>query len=134
MNEPTIPFSFAKKIFYEEDEALVNRSWTLCFYQDITGVDAYSYLDDNLSDWANARNARLNRLQKNDLCLSAYLALDIAILYSFAFNRNYKFKPSEQEIIKKIKLNINVKKLLGREITKFVKHVRNRIIKNYCKP
>ena len=35
LNEPTIPFEFAKKVYNEEDESLVNRSWTLCFYQDV---------------------------------------------------------------------------------------------------
>ena len=123
LNEPTLPFDFAKKIYNEEDESLVNRSWTLCFYQDVTGVDPYIYLDDNTSSWDNARNARISRLGKNSYNNSSLIAIDLAILYAFARNRNYHFKPSEKDIITHIKIDRSIKEHLGKEIINFIKLV-----------
>ena len=123
LNEPTIPFEFAKKVYNEEDESLVNRSWTLCFYQDVTGVDPYIYLDDNTSSWDNARKARLDRLAKNDFNNASLIAVDLAILYAFASNRKYHFKPSEKEVITHIKLDKQIKKHLSKEIFNFIKRV-----------
>ena len=124
LNEPTIPFEFAKKVYNEEDESLVNRSWTLCFYQDVTGVDPYIYLDDNTSSWDNARKARLDRLAKNDFNNASLIAVDLAILYAFASNRKYHFKPSEKDIITHIKLDKQIKKhLSNKEIFNFIKRV-----------
>jgi hypothetical protein len=123
LNEPTIPFEFAKKVYNEEDESLVNRSWTLCFYQDVTGVDPYIYLDDNTSSWDNARKARLDRLAKNDFNNASLIAVDLAILYAFASNRKYHFKSSEKDIITHIKLDKQIKKHLSKEIFNFIKRV-----------
>ena len=124
LNEPTIPFEFAKKVYNEEDESLVNRSWTLCFYQDVMGVDPYIYLDDNTSSWDNARKARLDRLAKNDFNNASLIAVDLAILYAFASNRKYRFKPSEKDIITHIKLDKQIKKhLSNKEIFNFIKRV-----------
>ena len=131
LNEPTIPFEFAKKVYNEEDESLVNRSWTLCFYQDVTGVDPYIYLDDNTSSWDFARKARLDRLAKNDFNNASLIAVDLAILYAFASNRNYRFKPSEKEIITHIKLDKQIKKHLGKEIINFIKRVLKELKRFY---
>lgn len=131
LNEPTIPFEFAKKVYNEEDESLVNRSWTLCFYQDVTGVDPYIYLDDNTSSWDNARKARLDRLAKNDFNNASLIAVDLAILYAFASNRSYHFKPSEKDIITHIKLDKQIKKHLNKEILSFIKRVLKELKRFY---
>ena len=121
LNEPSIPFDFAKKVYYEEDESLVNRSWTLCFYQDVSGIDPYLYLDDNLSGWDNARKARLARLSKNDPQNASLIALDLAVLHSFAKNRDYRFKPSERDVLGHVELSRQINAHLGKEIMSFVK-------------
>lgn len=131
LNEPIIPFEFAKKVYNEEDESLVNRSWTLCFYQDVTGVDPYIYLDDNTSGWDNARKARLDRLAKNDFNNASLIAVDLAILYAFASNRSYHFKPSEKDIITHIKLDKQTKKHLNKEILSFIKRVLKELKRFY---
>lgn len=131
LNAPKIPFDFAKKVYFEEDEALINRSWTLCFYQDVIGVDPYIFLDDGSSLWENARKARLDRLAQNKFENISYLLIDLAILYSFASSRDYHFKQSERKIILDIKLDSKMKKHLTKEMLKFIKSLIRSLLNNF---
>ncbi len=129
LNDIETPIDFAKKIYFECDEALINRSWTLCFYQDVLNVDPYLYLDDNKSDWTNARNARINRISKRDVSYIGYLPIDLAILLSFAKNRNYTFNSYEKNAIENIFVD---EKVLGIEAYDFVNKMKEELLTSYC--
>lgn len=123
--EPDIPFDFGEKIYYECDEATVNRSWTLVFFGDVT-ADPYIYIDDGSADWKNARSRRIDRLKRDDNICMCYRAMDLGLLYSFYNSRNWVVNEYDYKVIKATKIK---SKILTKAQIKLLKTIK----KNLCK-
>lgn len=130
LNEYTIPYDFAQKIYLNRDEATVNRSWTLIFYGDVKNEDPYLYLDDGTSDWTNCREARINRLRRDEGKM-AYRCLDFALLLNFYQSRDFKnIDIIDYKIIKNAKI---IDKSMPKEIQKFNKKLHHELVKQLKK-
>lgn len=129
LSEIQVPFDFAQKIYYDCDEAVINRSWTLVFFGDIQEKDAYLYLDDGKCDWTKCRTVRINRLKKNELQAQAFRSLDLCLLHSFLSTRGWELSQFEIEVVKNTVFD---KKLFTKQQLRFLKTVQKEIVKN-CK-
>ncbi len=126
LGEYTVPYEFAKRIFHGYDEDVVNRSWTLIFFNDVVGKDPYLYLDDGTAPWDNCRRARINRLKKSQGKM-AYRSLDLSILYTFYESRKWQnIDRLDYETIKKC--NIWCKDM-PKEVIAYNKDVYRRLLK-----
>ena len=126
LGEYTVPCDYAKRIFHGCDEDIVNRSWTLIFYNDVVGKDPYLYLDDGTASWDNCRKARINRLSRS-LDKMAYRSLDLSILYTFYESRKWhNIDNFDYETIKKC--NISCKDM-PKEVKAYNKSVFSKLLK-----
>lgn len=126
LGEYTVPCEFAKRIFHGGDEDVVNRSWTLIFFNDVVGKDPYLYLDDGTAKWDNCRKARINRLN-NPQGKMAYRSLDLSILYTFYESRKWQnIDKFDYETIKKCNI---ICKDMPKEVKTYNKKVYRHLLK-----
>lgn len=121
---------FAKSIYHETEDAVVNRSWTLVYYGDIAD-DPYSFKDDNQCSWSKAREARTSRFSKNNPRLKDYRfqLFDLPLIYSFLKNRGWNdISKQEYQIISS--LSFSEKVFFASEIA-FLSEVKDNLLKEY---
>lgn len=129
LGEIEVPMDYAKRIYFGGDEEDVNRSWTLVFYGDVSGVDPYIYLDDGTADWINCRQPRITRLQLDEQSVLAYRGLDLAVLYSFYKSRGWLATQYDLDVIKNARIRDKV--FTSKQI-KLLKQMQKAIVHN-CK-
>ena len=106
-----IALQFAKEMSSPESDAnVVNRSWTLIFYGDVTDIteDPLKYKDDGIVPWDNSRNARLRRFQGKSKKDKAFRMFDLCVMIGFYDSRGWKdLNKNDLEIIKNCETNIS---------------------------
>ena len=93
-----IELQYAYELRTSDDCNLRDRSFTMVYYQDVRNKSPFSYIDDCVSNWDNARYYRLERLQSHsekDLRLRTF---DLVTILNFTKSRRESFVPSEQEL------------------------------------
>ena len=121
---------YAKSLFKDSDDALINRSWTLVYYGDVIG-DPYNYKDISKCSWEKARQARIKRFTKESPRLKdfRFMMFDIPLMYSFFKDRNWKnLNEDEYEIINKIIFPQEV--FLPRELI-FLNKAKQKLLEEY---
>ena len=123
---------YAKSLFDDGDDALINRSWTLVYYGDVN-EDPYKYRDESKCSWEKARRARIKRFTKKSRRLKddRFMMFDIPLMYSFFKNRDWKnLNKVEYEIIKRTVFSEEV--FSSSELT-FLHKVKQILLEEYQK-
>lgn len=97
---------FAKKLCNNSDEEIVNRSWAVCFFGDVSG-DGFSYKDTEKCSWNNVKRAKLKRLEKHEEKAYRYRLLDLPLLKCFYKSREYEGCTSYKEYMKIYNIDIS---------------------------
>lgn len=80
---------FAKKLRPGSEEDMVNRSWAVCFFGDVS-YDGYLYRDDKNCSWERAKAAKFKRMKTNSEKAYRYRILDIPLIYCFYASRKFR--------------------------------------------
>ena len=95
---------YARAISNEEEDAKINRGWTVVYFGDCD-KDPYTYQDEDNGPWDNARAARLRRFCNTAPRVKDYRfwLFDIPLFHSFLKTRNWKgISKKEYEAIYKL--------------------------------
>lgn len=123
--------NFAKKLKNGEPEALVNRSWAVCFFGDVS-EDGYTYRDDKNCQWENVKRAKLKRIIKNTDMTYRYRLLDIPLLYCFYESRGFKDCVSYEDYQTILQCDISYSKYTEEERT-FITSQKEQLVSEYRK-
>lgn len=80
---------FARKLVPGSEEEMVNRSWAVCFFGDVS-CDGYLYQDNKNCPWERAKAAKFKRMRTNTEKAYRYRLLDIPLIYCFYASRNFR--------------------------------------------
>jgi ABC-type oligopeptide transport system ATPase subunit len=81
---------YAESLSRNGDDARVNRAWTVVYFGD-SNENPYTYRDESLGPWKNAREARLKRFSKANPRLKDYrfFLFDLPLFHTFLITRNW---------------------------------------------
>lgn len=121
---------YAKSIAAESIDAVTNRAWTVVYFGDVV-ANPYEYIDDEKSQWKNARAARIKRFTKKNPRLKDYRfrLFDIPLFFSFLKDRNWNdLSVDEFNIIKNVDFPHNI--FNENEIT-FLEEKKDELLRAY---
>ncbi|MBR1763447.1 MAG: hypothetical protein IJ731_08820 [Eubacterium sp.] len=128
-----IALQFAKEMEPGSEADIVNRSWTLVFYGDVSdiNVDPIRYRDDGIVPWDNSRNARLRRFKSNSKKDKAFRMFDLCVMIGFYISRNWTdLCEDDLKIIKKCETNISE---FGNDVIEFLNEKKKYLVDEYIK-
>ena len=129
-----IALQFAKEMEAPDSEAnIVNRSWTLVFYGDVSDIDVdpIRFRDDGKVPWDKARQARLRRFKGNSKKDKAFRMFDLCIMIGFYISRNWEnINENDLKIIESCEVNINE---FPPEINSFLQNKKQCLVNEYKK-
>ncbi len=129
-----IALQFAKEMEAPDSEAnIVNRSWTLVFYGDVSDIDVdpIRFRDDGKVPWDKARQARLRRFKGNSKKDKAFRMFDFCIMIGFYISRNWEnINENDLKIIESCEVNINE---FPPEINSFLQNKKQCLVNEYKK-
>ena len=121
--------NFAKKLRKGEPEALVNRSWAVCFFGDVS-EDGYCYVDNKNCSWERVRKAKIERIGRKEEKYYRYRLLDIPLLYCFYESRNFQDCTSYKEYQAIIQSDISYE-YYSEEEKKFITKKKKMLVNTY---
>lgn len=96
LGDENIELEYARKILSDSDSNLIDRSFTLVYYQDVSHSNPFTYIDDNVSQWTNSRKIRINRLKSTDEKSQRMRSFDLITILNFIKSRN-GYIPTQDE-------------------------------------
>lgn len=104
-----LELQYAKEILYDANSNLIDRSFTLVYYQDVPHSNPFTYIDDNITQWTNSRSSRINRLKSTDIKSLRMRSFDLITILNFAKSRNgYRPTQLEYNIIRDCDINCTI--------------------------
>ncbi|MCI8669728.1 MAG: hypothetical protein HFI34_09450 [Lachnospiraceae bacterium] len=70
----------------------------MVYYQDVKDKNPFVYIDDEISQWDNSRNSRLERLSSNSEKSLRLRTFDLITIYNFTQSRLNSFSPTQDEL------------------------------------
>lgn len=128
-----IALQFAKEMEPGSEADIVNRSWTLVFYGDVSdiNVDPIRYRDDGIVSWDNSRNARLRRFQGNSRKDKAFRMFDLCVMIGFYESRNWTdLCENDLQIIMNCETNISE---FDNDVIEFINKKKTYLVDEYVK-
>lgn len=109
LGDENLELQYAREILYDSDSNLIDRSFTLVYYQDVSHSNPFTYIDDNVSQWTNSRKSRINRLKSNDEKSQRMRSFDLITILNFIKSRNdYITTQDEYDIIVNCQINCSI--------------------------
>ncbi len=89
---------YAHELLEDSESNLRDRSFTMVYYQDVKDKNPFVYIDDEISQWDNSRNSRLERLSSNSEKSLRLRTFDLITIYNFTQSRLNSFSPTQDEL------------------------------------
>lgn len=93
-----IEMQYAHELLEDSESNLRDRSFTMVYYQDVKDKNPFVYIDDEISQWDNSRNSRLERLSSNSEKSLRLRTFDLITIYNFTRSRLNSFTPTQEEL------------------------------------
>lgn len=109
LGDENLELKYAREILYDSNSNLIDRSFTLVYYQDVSHSNPFTYIDNNVSQWTNSRKSRINRLKSNDEKSQRMRSFDLITILNFVKSRNeYTLTQDEYNIIMSCQINCSI--------------------------
>lgn len=109
LGDENLELKYAREILTDSNSNLIDRSFTLVYYQDVSHSNPFDYIDDNISQWTNSRKSRINRLKLTDEKSKRMRSFDLITILNFVKSRNgYKPTQDEYDTITSCQINCSI--------------------------
>lgn len=126
LGDENLELKYAREILYDANSNLIDRSFTLVYYQDVSHSNPFTYIDDNVSQWTNSRKSRINRLKSNDEKSQRMRSFDLITILNFVKSRNeYKLTQDEYKTIASCQINCGI---YSTEKIELLRDVKNELL------
>lgn len=109
LGDEDLELQYAREILNNSNSNLIDRSFTLVYYQDVSHSNPFDYIDDNVSQWTNSRKSRINRLKSTDEKSQRMRSFDLITILNFVKSRNgYTPNQDEYDTIMNCQINCSI--------------------------
>lgn len=132
LGDETIELKYANEILRDLNSNLIDRSFTLVYYQDVSHSNPFTYTDNNISQWTNSRKSRINRLKATDDKSLRMRSFDLITILNFVKSRNgYTPTQDEYNTIKNCQIDCDIYSI---EKIRLLSEVKNELLRYLQNP